>query len=207
MKKLPTVNIKGAQYTLVKDRVLAFNEMYPNGCIQTELMSEVGSDRVVMKAIVTPDCTNPERRFIDYAQETIGDGYINKTSALENCSTSACGRALAYMGIGVVDSIASVDEIVKATNQKPQNKVNLSEAVFVKLKYLDDKGKWGKCVKHLEGLGAEEIKKGKATYYAVPKDKQDWGEITQYIDTLTDADGNVMPFYTAGEAGTDSMPF
>lgn len=108
------IDIKGKKYVLVSDRVLAFNQMYPNGGITTELISEPTDERVIIKATVTPDYTKPERKFSDYSQALIGDGYINKTSALENCSTSAVGRALAYMGIGVIDSIASVDEINKA---------------------------------------------------------------------------------------------
>ena len=40
---------------------------------------------------------------------------VNKTAALENASTSAVGRALGYMGIGVIESIASADEMAKAT--------------------------------------------------------------------------------------------
>ena len=34
--KLPTIDLKGKQYTQVKDRVMAFNEIYKTGCIQTE---------------------------------------------------------------------------------------------------------------------------------------------------------------------------
>lgn len=114
---LPTIDIKGKKYVLVKDRVLAFNETYPNGSIQTELISDQFSKVVVIKAIVTPDVKNPTRAFVDYSQATIGDGMVNTTSALENASTSAVGRALAYMGIGVIESIASADEINKASTQ------------------------------------------------------------------------------------------
>lgn len=116
-KNLPTVDIKGSQYTLVKDRVVYFNSVYPNGSIKTKLISEPESKTVIIKATVIPDVDKSERVFVDYAQETVGEGFINKTSALENCSTSAVGRALAMMGIGVIDSIASVDEINKANNR------------------------------------------------------------------------------------------
>ena len=112
--KLPTVDIKGKSYVMVKDRILAFNELYENGCIQTEIVSPLDSQTMIVKAIVTPDVTNPERKFIDYSQAVIGQGMVNTTSALENASTSAVGRALAYMGIGVIESIASADEIVKS---------------------------------------------------------------------------------------------
>ncbi len=111
------IDLKGKKYVLVSDRVLYFNETYPNGSIRTNLISEPTSDIIVIKAVVTPDHDKPDRYFVDFAQEVIGSSFINKTSAMENASTSAVGRALAYMGIGVIDSIASVDEITKAENR------------------------------------------------------------------------------------------
>lgn len=117
------IKFKGNDYVLVKDRVNYFNDTYPNGAIVTELVSEPDAEMVVIKATVTPDVDKPLRVFTDYSQARWGDGYINKTSAIENCSTSAVGRALAYMGIGVIDSIASADELNKAswngTYEKP----------------------------------------------------------------------------------------
>lgn len=112
------VDIQGKQYVLVKDRVLAFNTDYPNGGIETDLVSQPESDRIVIKATVTPNCAEPQRVFTGYSQAVVGEGYINKTAALENCETSAVGRALAMMGIGVFDSIASVDEMGKAIAQQ-----------------------------------------------------------------------------------------
>ena len=117
MKELKGINIKGNEYILVKDRVLYFNENYPNGKIETELLSEINSEMVVMKATITPDVGNPIRIFTGFSQATWGDGYINKTAAMENCETSAVGRALGMMGIGVIDSIASADEYNKAQTQ------------------------------------------------------------------------------------------
>ena len=117
MKELKGINIKGNEYILVKDRVLYFNENYPNGKIETELLSEINSEMVVMKATITPDVDNPTRIFTGFSQATWGDGYINKTAAMENCETSAVGRALGMMGIGVIDSIASADEYNKAQTQ------------------------------------------------------------------------------------------
>lgn len=121
MGDFPTVNIKGKEYVLVKDRVEYFNKNFDNGAITTELLSEAGSGTIVIKATVTPDVKNPERHFTGMASETVGDGYINETAALENCETSAVGRAFAFMGIGIVDSIASADEMRKAENaRKPK---------------------------------------------------------------------------------------
>jgi hypothetical protein len=106
------IDFKGKLYVLVSDRVLYFNETYPDGSITTELVSTPDADTVIMKATVKP---NDKQTFTGYSQATWGEGYINKTSALENAETSAVGRALAFMGIGVIESIASIDEINKTT--------------------------------------------------------------------------------------------
>jgi len=111
------IDIKGKKYVLVADRILFFNEEYKQGKIETILLSEPDADMVLMKAIVTPDVEVPSRYFTGFSQAKWGDGYINKTSAIENCETSAIGRALAMMGIGVIDSVASVDEINKSEVQ------------------------------------------------------------------------------------------
>lgn len=108
------IDIKGKKYVLVSDRVLYFNEHYPNWSIQTTRES-VG-DMEIVKAFVVPDISAPTRMFTWYSQAKRWDWFINKTSALENAETSAVGRALAMMGIWVIDSIASVDEINKAEN-------------------------------------------------------------------------------------------
>lgn len=109
------IDIKGKKYVLVSDRINYFNENYPNGSINTELVSSPNSEMVIVKSTVIPDVDKPARQFSDYSQAVIGEGMVNKVAALENASTSATGRALAYMGIGVIDSVASVDEMHKAT--------------------------------------------------------------------------------------------
>lgn len=112
--KEKAIDIKGKQYVLVSDRILAFNEEYPKGSIETHAqLKEIGDDFVyIVNAIVSPE---EGRKFCGSSQAVVGEGYINKTSALENAETSAVGRALAMMGIGVLDSVASVDEIKKTT--------------------------------------------------------------------------------------------
>ena len=108
------IKISGKDYVLVADRVLYFNEKYETGSIITQLVSEPTADAIVVKAKVTPDVAVPTRYFTGYSQETKGSTLINKTAALENAETSAVGRALAMMGIGVIESVASADEMKKA---------------------------------------------------------------------------------------------
>jgi hypothetical protein len=103
-KKLPTMKLKGKDYVAVKDRVLFFNEEYSNGSITTEMQSMEGG--VCVKAIVYPDISNKERYFTGRSF-----GKLQNEKALEKLETVAVGRALAFMGIGVVESIASADEI------------------------------------------------------------------------------------------------
>ncbi len=112
-EKLKTVNIKGKEYVTVNERIRYFNEAYKGGCIKTELLN-IEDKTVLMKAIVWPDSTQQERFFTGYAQETQGRGLVNSTSYIENCETSAVGRALGFLGIGVETSIASADEVAKA---------------------------------------------------------------------------------------------
>jgi hypothetical protein len=132
------IDIKGKKYVLVADRVIYFNEKCLDGAITTKLISAPTDERVVIKATVTPDCSVPQRKFTAYSQALWGDGYINKTSAIENCETSAVGRALGLMGIGVIDSIASKDEIDKAEIQSRMQ--TAPQAIQEIGKILEDKG-------------------------------------------------------------------
>ena len=106
------IDIKGKAYVLVSDRIIYFNENYPNGSIVTERFKEW--DMEIFKATVTPDVNIPTRCFTWYSQAKWWEGFINKTSAMENAETSAVWRALAMMGIWVLDSVASADEMAKA---------------------------------------------------------------------------------------------
>lgn len=107
------VDIKGKKYVLVSDRILYFNEVYTKGAITTELLSNPADTRVVIRATVSPDGL---RTFTGHSQAVVGEGMVNKTAALENAETSAVGRALAMMGIGVIESVASADEMRKAVD-------------------------------------------------------------------------------------------
>lgn len=153
--KEKAIDIKGKKYVQVADRVLYFNETYPNGSIFTKILSPIDSQIVVVEAQILPDAKELNRTFTGHSQATIGDGYINKTSALENAETSAVGRALAMMGIGVIESIASVDEIHKANYTLKANPT-------VRKPNLDTKVKVAELLLEVSGspfLGKEEYTK------------------------------------------------
>lgn len=115
-EKLPTINIKGKEYVLVKDRILAFNELFPNGVIQTEIIFN-NSEEITIKARVIPNIELPARYFTGYSSAP----KMGNIPPLENAETSAVGRALAMMGIGVLESVASADEMLKVQNRQVSN--------------------------------------------------------------------------------------
>lgn len=107
------INIRGKQYVQVKDRINAFNELYPNGCIQTTLVSD--GDRVVFRAKVIPNIETPDRFFTGTSASNPSKS-IEAQVPHEVAETSAVGRALAMLGIGVIDSVASADEMAKSSH-------------------------------------------------------------------------------------------
>ena len=115
------VEIHGKQYVTVDERVKEFHKLYPNGSIRTDLIEL--TDRFIIKAEVCPDVSNRMRIFTGYAYEMIGSSQINKTSALENCETSAVGRALGFLDIGLMGSIATADEVENAIHQQEAHNV------------------------------------------------------------------------------------
>ena len=107
MKTLP---IKGKDYVQVTERVKAFRQLFPEGTITTEIISMEG-ENVVMKATIS----DGEKVLASgLAMEKESTSYINKTSYIENCETSAVGRALGFLGIGIDASMASAEELVNA---------------------------------------------------------------------------------------------
>ena len=116
---MKTINIKGKEYVQVHERILFLSKDGYNYEIETEPTYYPDEQMWMVKAILKMHTETGIRVYTGHAQEIVGDGYINKTSALENCETSAVGRACAFAGIGIVDSVASVDEINKAKSRAP----------------------------------------------------------------------------------------
>ena len=168
------IDIKGKQYVLVSDRVLYFNETYPNGCIVTERLSNENME--IFKATVTPDCDKPERKFTWYSQAKWWEWFINKTAAMENAETSAVWRALAMMGIWVIDSIASADEIKKAEGsntwavQKEASKTDTSASDEKPRFNKENLDKFTTIAKQYKN--ADEALKEIRSYYKVSKDNE-----------------------------------
>lgn len=119
---IKTTDVKGKEYAEVPQRVKAFRSLYPGGSISTEILS-LENGICVMKATCTDE--NGSVLGTGTAYEKEGSSFINKTSYIENCETSAVGRALGFAGFGIDSSIASAEEVMNA--QKQQRRMNEDE--------------------------------------------------------------------------------
>ena len=114
---IKTTDIKGKDYAEVNQRIKAFRMVYPDGTITTELLSNQNGV-CIFRAVVS----NNEGKVIGTgtAYEKEDSSFINKTSYIENCETSAVGRALGICGFGIDVSVASAEEVQNAIqNQEP----------------------------------------------------------------------------------------
>lgn len=107
--RLAMVSIKGKDYAPVNQRILAFWELFPDGRIVTEKTSDDGA-RCDFRCEVYRDADDAIPAATGHAYE-VKSGNINSTSYIENCETSAVGRALGLLGIGATTSIASAEEV------------------------------------------------------------------------------------------------
>jgi hypothetical protein len=112
---MKTVQIHGKEYVMVNERIINFRADYPDWSLASELIS-CENGVCIIKARICDD--KGVTRATGYAREVEGDGNINKTSFVENCETSAWGRALGCLGIGIATSIASAEEVSQAVEQQ-----------------------------------------------------------------------------------------
>lgn len=115
-----SVEIKGKDYVLVNERVQDFRTLTGlNYGIETTIVElDMEKGYVVMKATVI-DNINGKIVSSGTAYEYKDSSFINKTSFIENCETSAVGRALGFLGFGIGTSIASAEEVQNAIDQQP----------------------------------------------------------------------------------------
>ena len=118
-----------ADYAEVAERLPLFWKDCPRGRIITELRVDDGT-RIVMKAHLFADIDDVVPTTTGWAEEIRGSSMVNKTSALENCETSAIGRALANYQYQGAKKRASLEEIVKVyrQGQEPQTTTNAAPA-------------------------------------------------------------------------------
>ncbi|MBR3238561.1 MAG: hypothetical protein IKF99_09005 [Oscillospiraceae bacterium] len=136
--QIRTTNIKGKEYAEVNQRIKAFRMLYPEGTIETTLLSDENGVCIMSARVGYYDKETGAFRILGtgtaYEKET--SSYINKTSYIENCETSAVGRALGMAGFGIDTSVASYEEVANAianqnapeSSQKAQKRTKSEKA-------------------------------------------------------------------------------
>jgi len=154
MTKLKTVNIKGRQYVEVNERLRYFRENYPNYSLTSEVIEKTDTSILIQAKIIYDGVV----LATGLAEEEKGSTFINKTSYVENCETSAWGRALGNFGIGLDTSVASYDEVANAIkNQTTKAKAPVKTT---KLKLVIEDDNWDKVLKYMaqnKALGLDKL--------------------------------------------------
>lgn len=149
------------EYQTVQERIDLFWEAYPNGRLNLELVS-ISESQVVFKAEVYLNRDDVFPAAVDYAEERLNSSPVNKTSFVENCSTSAIGRAISLLGgkfspkgkrpsqtemakverlstpnknwLQVLENINDIEGLRSFYNEAKQNKVSSSILEAIKVK-------------------------------------------------------------------------
>lgn len=122
-ESIKTTDIKGKEYAEVNQRIKAFRQVYPTGRITTSMLDNT-SGVCIFYAQVGYYADNGEFKELGTgtAREKQDSSFINKTSYIENCETSAVGRALGMAGFGIDTSVASYEEVQNAINNQGDDK-------------------------------------------------------------------------------------
>ena len=132
---LASIDVKGKDYIMVPQRVRAFRMLYPEGFIKTDILSMENGVCVMKTKVGYYDNGHEIVLGTGLAYEKEANGYINKTSYIENCETSSVGRALGFLALGIDGGgICSAEELMNAVNNQkdtsrilPINKVTAKE--------------------------------------------------------------------------------
>jgi hypothetical protein len=114
---MESIKIQGKEYITVNERIKEFRKLHPNGQILNQVMANADGQVMFQCKIIVDGVLVATA----HAYEKEGSSFINKTSYIENCETSAVGRALGLFGIGIDTSIASAEEVGNAVKQQKED--------------------------------------------------------------------------------------
>lgn len=132
-EEIKPTDIKGKKYAEVNQRIKAFRKINPNGKIVTDIV-EQSNGAVIMKTTVYDE--SDKVIATGMACEKEGSNNINKTSFIENCETSAVGRALGMCGFGIDCAVASKEEVEskEETAARMEKELEKMSVDYVKLR-------------------------------------------------------------------------
>ena len=111
---MKAIEYKGKAYITVNERLKEFRNTFKGYSLITEII-ELGNDHATIKASVIDD--KGTLRATGFAREVVAKSPTNKFAFLENCETSAIGRALGNFGIGIDTAICTADELIMKLSQ------------------------------------------------------------------------------------------
>lgn len=147
---IKTTEIKGKQYAEVAQRIKAFRMICPSGRIETAMVSNENGVCIFRAYIYDEEC-NLIGTGTAYEKEE--SSYINKTSYIENCETSAVGRALGMCGFGIDAEVASAEEAANADMQ--QEILKTEEIAKQKISEVKVKSLISRC--EADGVNVEKL--------------------------------------------------
>lgn len=112
---LKSIMIQGKPYVQVHTRIQAFREVHPDWAILCDILTN-DAGVIVMQCTIKNELGNIV--CTAHASERQDSSVVNRSSYVENCETSAVGRALGLLGIGCDTSLASADEVDRAIQRQ-----------------------------------------------------------------------------------------
>lgn len=161
------IELKGKKYAEVKERVIAFRKLFPTGCIKTEMV-KYDKDEIIFKAsaydtyVDEDGCGDLGLIATGYAR-----GKANKFFSLEDTETSAVGRCLGFLALGIHGGIASAEEIKEVEDNEifdepiPNNNVKELADEFRKLYSVEEQARIlnGLKLTRAEDIGTADLQK------------------------------------------------
>jgi hypothetical protein len=167
-----------ADYETVETRLEKWHGQYPDSRLETELI-EASNTRFIVFCKLFKTEADPKPCATGLAFETITEKGVNSTSALENCETSAIGRALANAGFAAKGKRASREEMAKVNNAEP----NQYEKKLAERRYSPPGTKSAAVEDALRASFAVENKEA---------DPQQW-TVSEVVDQIASATPNEPP--------------
>jgi hypothetical protein len=165
-------------YETVETRLEKWHGQYPDSRVETELI-EASNTRFIVFCKLFKTEADPKPCATGLAFETITEKGVNSTSALENCETSAIGRALANAGFAAKGKRASREEMAKVNNAEP----NQYEKKLAERKYSPPATRSAAVEDALRASFAVENKEA---------DPQQW-TVSEVVDQIASATPNEPP--------------
>jgi hypothetical protein len=151
-----TISIHGKDYSTVSHRVAIARRVLGTSLDIVSKIIHIDADKVVMQSDIYID---GKHVATGHAEENRKASRINATSALENCETSSCGRALAFLGF-ISDGIASAEEVSAAIEQQDKK----IQTAIAELNAVSHKGSYQEWISKNKNFLSELKSKNPITY-------------------------------------------